>query len=229
MTATPEPFTPMLPLGFDTGGASPVDVEARPTGAEPPRRVGSASDAGRPEVLGSPVDPEPSEPLGPPEVEVRTSTRRRKTATAFWQGGRIVVVVPAHVRGPARHEMVEWLVGRVRAKRPGSGSSDRELALRAVHLADRYLEGVRPASIRWVANQSKRWGSCSAGSGDIRLSHRLRDVPGWVLDAVVVHELAHLLEPNHSARFHLLADRYPRQREASLFLEGFQLGMESGR
>lgn len=187
----------------------------------------------------SPVGPAGS-PVGPtdvtatsgvepdqPEVEVRTSTRRRKTATAFWEGSRIVVVVPAHLRGKDRDQMVDWLVGRVLAKRPRAGGSDQALAERAAQLADRYVDGVRPASIRWVTNQGKRWGSCTTATQDIRISHRLRAVPDWVLDATIVHELAHLLHADHSAGFHQVANRYPRQREAALFLEGYSLGLGS--
>jgi predicted metal-dependent hydrolase len=163
-----------------------------------------------------------------PDVEVRVSTRRRKTATAYWEQGRIVVVVPRHVRVSDRAELVDWLVARVRAKRPGVGSTDAELAARADRLGRRYLEGRRPSSIRWVANQTRRWGSCSAVAGEIRLSDRLRAVPEWVLDAVIVHELAHLEHPDHSPAFHELADRHPRQREAGIFLAGFQLGLDHG-
>lgn len=162
-----------------------------------------------------------------PEVVVRTSTRRRKTATAFWEEGRIVVVLPARVALANRDELIDWLVRRTLAKRPGATSSDDDLAERAAALADRYVDGVRPTAIRWVTNQDKRWGSCSTDSGEIRLSHRLQAVPGWVLDAAIVHELAHLVHPDHSPRFHTLADRYPRQREASVFLEGYSLGLRA--
>jgi predicted metal-dependent hydrolase len=111
------------------------------------------------------------------------------------------------------------------AKRPRAGASDEALARRAASLADRYVDGVRPASIRWVTNQGKRWGSCTAQTGEIRLSHRLRAVPEWVLDATIVHELTHLVHPNHSPHFHQIANRYPRQREATIFLEGYSLGL----
>ena len=92
-------------------------------------------------------------------------------------------------------------------------------------LSERYLVGVRPASVRWVTNQTTRWGSCSHYTGDIRISHRLRPVPAWVLDSVLVHELAHLSHPDHSPAFHRLANSYPRHREAGTFLAGYQLGL----
>jgi hypothetical protein len=161
-----------------------------------------------------------------PDVEVRTSTRRRKTATAFWEGGRIVVVMPSHVRRADRAELVDWLVARVLAKRPRAGASDEALGVRAAALADRFVDGVRPSAIRWVTNQEKRWGSCSAESGEIRLSHRLQGAPEWVVDATIVHELAHLVHPNHSTGFHSLANRHPRQHDATLFLEGYSLGID---
>ncbi len=174
-----------------------------------------------------PTDPaEASVPIEP-RVVVRTSRRRRKTASAHWEGSSIVVLLPSHVPLKDRSELVDHLVQRVLAKRPHLSSSDRALELRAAALADRYVDGVRPTSIRWVSNQAKRWGSCSTRSGEIRLSHRLRMVPGWVLDATIVHELAHLVHADHSGAFHAVADRYPRQREATVFLEGYSLGLEA--
>ncbi len=161
-----------------------------------------------------------------PPVEVRTSPRRRKTASAFWQDGRVVVVLPARLPRADRVELVEGLVQRVLAQRPSVTASDRDLAKRAAALADQYLDGVQPRSIRWVDNQNKRWGSCTSGTREIRISERLRGVPGWVLDAVLVHELAHLIEPSHSARFRRLADRFARMEEADTFLAGYALGLE---
>jgi predicted metal-dependent hydrolase len=162
-----------------------------------------------------------------PPIEVRTSPRRRKTASGFWQDGRVVIVVPARLSKADRVELVEGLVQRVLAQRPHVTTSDRDLEARAAVLADLYLGGVRPKSIRWVGNQQRRWGSCTSRTGEIRISERLRLVPGWVLDAVLVHELAHLIEPTHSARFHRLAHRYPRTAEADTYLAGYTLGLET--
>ena len=164
---------------------------------------------------------------GTPAIEVRTSKRRRKSATAYWSEGRIVVVLPGHLRGRERNEMVDWLVARVMARRPEAAASDDALFERAVQLGRRYVPGVTPASVRWVTNQHRRWASCTAESGEIRLSQRLQGVPPWVLDAVLVHELAHLVHPDHSAPFHEIAERFPRQKEASTFLEGYALGLDS--
>ena len=165
-------------------------------------------------------------PPGWPEVEVRVSARRRKTSEARWGGGRIVVSLPAHLSGEAREKTIAWLVDRLVSKHPlRAAVGDRELMDRAIALSDRYRIGARPTSVRWVTNQSARWGSCSFHTGEIRLSHRLRSVPEWVLDAVLVHELAHLVYPNHSADFHKLANGYRRHHEAGLFLAGYGLGL----
>ena len=160
-----------------------------------------------------------------PEVEVRVSKRRKKTAGAHWEGERIVVVVPTHLRGADLDEMVEALSTRLLRHRPNLHASDEELERKAVALGQRYLEGITPSSIRWSSNQSKRWGSCTLSTREIRISDRLRVAPEWVLDAVIVHELAHLVEPNHSPRFRQLEARYPRKDEADTYLAGYALGL----
>ncbi len=165
-------------------------------------------------------------PATPPEIEVRVSTRRRKTSEAKWVGGRIVVSVPAHLNLATRQKTVDWLVERLMTRhRFQSTHGDDQLLERAIELSDRYLVGARPKSVRWVTNQSARWGSCSWYKGEIRISHRLQTVPGWVLDSVLVHEVAHLTHHDHSRAFHALANAYPRHKEAGLFLAGYGLGL----
>jgi predicted metal-dependent hydrolase len=160
-----------------------------------------------------------------PHIEVRVSKRRKKTAGAHWEGDRIVVVVPDHLRGAERDVMVKSLAGRLESHRPHLHSSDTHLEQRAAALARRYLDGVTPSSIRWSTTQTKRWGSCTLETREIRISERLRVAPEWVLDAVIVHELAHLHEPNHSPRFRELEGRYPRRHDADVFLDGYALGL----
>jgi len=163
-----------------------------------------------------------------PEVEVRISKRRKKTSEAKWVGGRIVVSLPAHLDVESRLKTIDWLVERLLTRhRLQSGLDNAGLLARAIELSDRYLVGTRPVSVRWVTNQTARWGSCSYYSGHIRVSHRLRVVPQWVLDSVLVHEVAHLTHPDHSRAFHKLAGAYPRHKEAGVFLAGYGLGLSN--
>lgn len=138
----------------------------------------------------------------------------------------MIVALPARVKGAEREQLIEWLVTRSTRRRPAAVASDPELVARAEALSVRYRIGAVPTSITFVTNQRKRWGSCTVATGAIRLSDRLRHVPGWVLDAVLVHELAHLVHADHSPAFHELANRYPRQEDATRFLDGYQLGLD---
>ena len=163
-----------------------------------------------------------------PRVEIRASKKRRSTVSASWEDGRIVVLVPSRLGTAERDAVVDELVQRLLKRAPMHQSDDVELEARSRDLADRYLDGVRADSVRWVGNQRRRWGSCSPVKREIRISDRLRPVPSWVLDAVLVHELAHLIEPSHSRRFRSLTARYPRMKDADTFLHGFSVGLEAG-
>jgi predicted metal-dependent hydrolase len=167
-------------------------------------------------------------PVETPEIEVRVSTRRKKSAVAFFEQGRIVVVVPARLSRADRDELVGRLTRRLLKRRAeGAGSGDAALEAKAWKLAARYFGDVRPTSVRWVTNQRSRWASCTPSTGQIRVSHRLAAVPEWVLEVVLVHELAHLVEPSHSRLFRSLENLHPRRADAEIFLAGYQLGMSA--
>lgn len=158
----------------------------------------------------------------PTDVEVRRSRRRRRTVSAYREGNRIVVLVPASLTRKEEAEWVETMVARIRRAEQRQQLSDDDLHERALALSSRYLDGLAtPASVRWVANQHSRWGSCTPGDRSIRLSERLRDMPTWVVDYVLVHELAHLLEPGHDRRFWSWVDRYPKAERAKGYLLGW--------
>lgn len=71
----------------------------------------------------------------------------------------------------------------------------------------------------------KRWGSCTPSQGRIRISERLADVPPWVLDYVLVHELAHLEVPGHGTEFQQLVHRYELTERAT----GYLIALDEGR
>ena len=98
-----------------------------------------------------------------------------------------------------------------------------DLRRRARVLAERY--GLpEPASIEWVDNMRSRWGSCTPSAGSVRISTRLAAFPDWVVDYVLVHELAHLLEAGHNPRFWALVAGYPRAEQAKAWLDGYSAG-----
>jgi predicted metal-dependent hydrolase len=155
------------------------------------------------------------------EVEVRRSRRRRRTVSAYREGGRTIVLIPARFTKAEEREWVATMVERLdrgdRRRRP----SDAQLRRRAEELSARYLGGLaRPSSIRWVTNQRSRWGSCTPADGTIRISDRVKGMPPYVLDYVVLHELAHLLAPGHGSEFWSLLEGYPRLERARGYLEG---------
>ncbi|MGH2731097.1 MAG: M48 metallopeptidase family protein [Actinomycetota bacterium] len=160
-------------------------------------------------------------------IEVRRSARRKKTVSAEIVGGALVVSVPERMSRAEEQEWVTSMAARLSERqRRDRLNSDDALARRAAELADRHLDGVRPAAISWVTTQRSRWGSCSVDDRSIRLSLALVDYPAWVRDYVIVHELAHLVVPDHSEGFWKLVNRYPWTERARGFL--LAKGVEEG-
>ncbi|MEI4272043.1 M48 family metallopeptidase [Klenkia sp. LSe6-5] len=175
-----------------------------------------------------PTPPRPAaggSPGGAGDVEVRRSARRRRTVTAYRQDGRTVVLIPASFSRTEERTWVDRMVAKLETRENRGRrqvDSDEQLMARARALAETHLGGVLPRSVRWVDNQHRRWGSCTPADGTIRLSSRLRGMPDYVVDYVLVHELAHLLEPAHDAAFWALVGRYPRAERALGYLEGVE-------
>ena len=147
-------------------------------------------------------------------VRVVRSTKRRTTVHAQIVDGVVEVRMPARMTKADEARYVAELVERLERR---EFEKHVDVAQRSRELARRYDLPV-PESIRFVENQNQRWGSCSIESREIRLSSRLANYPTWVLDYVIVHELAHLVIADHSAEFHVLVARYPRAERARGYL-----------
>ncbi len=118
-------------------------------------------------------------------------------------------------------EMLHRLQRSETRRRSPARDSDAALLARCAELSARHLAGKAvPASVRWVPPMRTRWASCTPSDGTIRVSERLREVPSWVLDYVLVHELTHLLVPGHGPDFWKLVRHYPRTDRAVGYLEG---------
>ncbi|MGH9074158.1 MAG: M48 metallopeptidase family protein [Acidimicrobiales bacterium] len=156
------------------------------------------------------------------QVEVVRSPRRRRTVQARQVGDVLRVSIPATM---SRADEERWVAEMVTRAERRSRAATVDLAARAAALAERYgLPG--PASIRWVDNQEWRWGSCTPADASVRISSRLGGLPGWVLDYVIVHELAHLVADRHDEQFWGLVNRYPRSERARGYLMAVGAGAD---
>lgn len=160
------------------------------------------------------------------DVRIVRSERRRRTISARLEAGVLVVRIPAGMPADQEQEWVERMRRRVLGRRRSEAlNSDGALRKRAEELNRVYFGGtLQIADIRYVANQGARWGSCTTNQGTIRLSDRLAEVPDWVRDYVIVHELAHLIRPDHSPAFWRLVQRYKLTERARGYL--MALGLE---
>ncbi|MFG2135874.1 M48 family metallopeptidase [Streptomyces sp. NPDC048650] len=191
----------------------PADPSPRGAGETPLRRTADPS-------RGAGAGPEARGP-GAGVVEVRRSSRRRRTVSAYREGDRTIVLIPARMSEAEERRWITVMLDKLAAQESRKMLGGSELAERAERLSDQFLQGrARPVSVRWVTNQNTRWGSCTPAEGSIRLSHRLQGMPEYVIDYVLLHELAHLLVPGHGPRFWSLLESYPRTERARGYLEG---------
>ncbi len=152
-------------------------------------------------------------------MQVIRSAGRVKSVSAREENGVLIVRAPAGMSDAELQPIIERLRARIDRRKIKRDLDDADLARRAQALNRTYFEGKLVwKSLVWTTNQDHRWGSCTPATGAIRISHRLATLPEWVLDYVIVHELAHLLESNHGPRFWALVQRYPRTERARGYL-----------
>lgn len=148
---------------------------------------------------------------------------------AYRDDDKVVVLVPARFTRAEEKEWVAAMLARLERSEKRRRPSDARLQRRAGELSERYLDGVvSPLTVRWVDNQNNRWGSCTPSDRSIRLSTRLQGMPAWVIDYVLVHELAHLIETGHTPAFWAWVARYPKAERAKGFLEGVAAASQLG-
>lgn len=97
----------------------------------------------------------------------------------------------------------------------------RELARRLPDVVERVEERMGVHALSWqLRRMTSRWGSCTPARRSIRMNTMLAAYPPTCLEFVVTHELCHLIEPSHNARFHELLDRFcPRNRDIAAMLK----------
>lgn len=157
------------------------------------------------------------------EIIVIRSTRRKKNISAYRQGGRIVVSIPARMSKADERAMVPEMVAKIRAQEAAATMSEERLASRVNELLTELAPEIslRPSSINW-RGMRERWGSCTGTDRTIRISDRLKGAPDYVLDYVLFHEAIHLQFFDHGAEFKALLSRFPLEAQAEAYLSGYE-------
>jgi predicted metal-dependent hydrolase len=148
------------------------------------------------------------------QVRVQRSARRKRSVGARLDGDMVTVVIPTWMSAAEEAHWVQVMHGRYTRAR----STERfDLPARAAALARRF-ELPAPDAVRWSDDMLHRWASCTPGTRTIRVSTRVANFPDWVVDYVIVHELAHFVQANHSPAFWELVARYPLSERARGYL-----------
>ena len=157
------------------------------------------------------------------EIVVIRSNRRKKNVSAYRQGGRIVVSIPARMSKADERAMVPEMVAKIRAQEAVATMSEESLQIRAGQLLEEFAPEIvpRPASVNWRAMR-ERWGSCTSLDRSIRISDRLKGAPDYVLDYVLFHEAIHLEYFDHGEQFKQLLARFPLEAQAEAYLQGYE-------
>ena len=148
--------------------------------------------------------------------------KRVKHVNARLRDDTLLVSAPLHmpetVLAPLIADLARKLVRRLRGQ---AVNAEEDALVLARRVATRFPAPVDIAQVRFVTTQQACWGSYSPTTRTIRLNASLRQMPRWILEYVVVHELAHTVHPNHAPAFWTLVRRvYPKTDQARAFLAG---------
>jgi predicted metal-dependent hydrolase len=156
------------------------------------------------------------------ELSLRLTRKRVKNVNARLVGDELRVSAPPRMSIRELDEIIDQLARRlVRRERAKTVNSENDALALAQKVARRFPNSPAVEAARFSTNQSARWGSYSMKTGTVHLNAALRQMPSWVLEAVVAHELAHVFHPNHSDEFwELLRSVCPKTDRARAFLEG---------
>jgi len=165
---------------------------------------------GEPDEHGAP-QPNPSEPFA---IEVVRSKKRRRSVSASIVNGVLRVSIPNWMSKAEEQSAVDEMVRRFKRR---IATTEVDLMQRARQLAKAHSLQL-PDVIEWGENLTSVWGLCTPSTRHIRISTRLVGAPSWVLDYVIVHELAHLHVAAHNPEFWAIVHRYPKTERAIGYL-----------
>ena len=157
------------------------------------------------------------------EIIVIRSKRRKRNLSAYRQGGRIVISIPASMSKADERAMVPEMIAKIRSQEASKTPTESVLTERIDALLTQWAPEItqRPASVAW-RSMRERWGSCTSVDRTIRISDRLQLAPDYALDYVLFHEAIHLQYFDHGAEFTEVLARFEDSELASAYLDGYE-------
>ncbi|HIH43774.1 MAG TPA: M48 family metallopeptidase [Candidatus Methanoperedenaceae archaeon] len=154
------------------------------------------------------------------EVKVIRSQDRKKTIQCRMVGETLVVYLPLGMHREEERKIIEEMRQKIEKRRlKRQINKDDYLRKKFVEFNSKYFQRkLRVNSIEFVTNQERNRGSCTPANGTIRISHRLLNMPKWVLDYVIMHEMTYLVHPDHSRAFWEKVGEYKYTKRARGFL-----------
>jgi len=158
--------------------------------------------------------------MTPSQTTIIRSYRRKKTIQTKYRDGHLWIYIPAGMSPNDEQTWIERMTKRNERweQKKTVKESDTWLERRAQELNKKFFDGRLTFSIKYVTNQNSRYGSCTAQTGSIRISDRVKMMPSWVQDYIIIHELAHLLYPDHSQKFWDIVNQYKYAERAKGYL-----------
>jgi len=166
----------------------------------------------------------------PYEIKIIRSDNRRKTISARLIENTMLVHAPGSISDVELKKIIDKLKRRLHNKKIRNELNKTQgLIVAADRLNKEYFNNkLEIISITYSANQDKIFGSCNYKTKEIRISHQLVQMPCWVRDYVIIHEMAHLIESNHSKAFWDIVYRYRLTERARGYLMAKGLDSEEG-
>ena len=154
------------------------------------------------------------------EVKIIRSRRRRRTISARLVKDTLLVSAPLMLSQERLDKIVAGFKVKFEKKRLKQELDRKQnLVDIARQINEKYFQNkLKLNSIEYVTDQNSKYGCCNFRDGRIRISHKIGLMPEWVRDYVIVHEMARLIEPNHSSAFWDIVSRYKLAERARGYL-----------
>ena len=153
-------------------------------------------------------------------IKILRSKKRMRTVSARIVKDILIVRAPEYIREGRLQKVIAELKARIERKQLKEElNKSEDLVQRVREFNLRYFENkLTVNSIEYVTDQNSKFGCCNYRTGCIRISQRISAMPQWVRNYVIIHELAHLVVPDHSKAFWEIVYRYKLAERARGYL-----------